>query len=178
MRMQDDKYFARMIKDIIRHEGGYSNHPADSGGETKFGISKKKYKHLDIKSLTLEQAKTIYYYDYYLPTNINRLTLISPKLASKVLDAQVHTGRGILFLCKALAELGYSVPYTGKVNDDILLAVKEIKDQNRIEQLIDKICQIQENFYRELIRNRPKDKVFEKNWIHTRAKYRGIEEAS
>jgi lysozyme family protein len=41
-------------------EGGYINDPEDPGGETKYGISKRSYPHLDIRSLTLDQAKEIY----------------------------------------------------------------------------------------------------------------------
>jgi lysozyme family protein len=38
----------------------------DSGGETKFGISKKAYPNLDIKNLTLDQAKEIYNSEYWV----------------------------------------------------------------------------------------------------------------
>ena len=45
---------------ILGSEGGYVNDPRDSGGETKYGIAKKFYPNLDIKNLTVEQAKAIY----------------------------------------------------------------------------------------------------------------------
>ncbi len=49
------------------HEGGYVNNPADPGGETKYGISKRSYPKLDIKNLTREQAKAIYFSDFWGP---------------------------------------------------------------------------------------------------------------
>lgn len=52
---------------IIGHEGGYVNNPKDPGGETKWGISKRTYPTLDIKNLTREQAKSIWYHDFWLP---------------------------------------------------------------------------------------------------------------
>jgi lysozyme family protein len=52
---------------LIGHEGGYVNNPADPGGETKFGISKRSYPNEDIKNLTLDRAKTIYLRDYWKP---------------------------------------------------------------------------------------------------------------
>ncbi len=58
-----DKAFDR----LIGHEGGYVNDPDDPGGETKWGISKRAYPHLDISSLTREQAKTIYFRDFWTP---------------------------------------------------------------------------------------------------------------
>ncbi len=46
--------------------GGYTNDPRDPGGETKYGISKRSYPHLDIANLTLDAARDIYHYDYWL----------------------------------------------------------------------------------------------------------------
>src|SRR5690554_991684 len=63
---------------LIGHEGKFTDNRADRGnwttgrvgvGElkgTKFGISAMTYPHLDIKSLTLEQAKDIYLRDFWL----------------------------------------------------------------------------------------------------------------
>ena len=51
---------------LMRLEGGYVNDKDDPGGETKFGISKRAYPDLDIKSLTLEDAKAIYRRDYWV----------------------------------------------------------------------------------------------------------------
>lgn len=56
------------IKDWIETvEGGYVNNPKDPGGETKFGISKRAYPSLDIKSLTLDTAIQLYYNNYWQP---------------------------------------------------------------------------------------------------------------
>ncbi|MBI5885317.1 MAG: hypothetical protein HZB85_01890 [Deltaproteobacteria bacterium] len=57
--------FERSIAFILRHEGGYVNDPRDPGGETNFGISKRAYPYLDIKGLTVEDAKIIYKKDYW-----------------------------------------------------------------------------------------------------------------
>lgn len=58
--------FLTVFDRIIKTEGGYINDPRDPGGETKFGISKKQYPDLDIQNLTREQAKAIYYNDYWM----------------------------------------------------------------------------------------------------------------
>ena len=58
--------FNRAFEIVLRFEGGYVYDPDDPGGETKYGISKRQYPHLDIKNLTKEQAKEIYYSDYWL----------------------------------------------------------------------------------------------------------------
>jgi len=56
---------------MIEIEGGYVNDASDSGGETKYGISKRAYPNLDIKNLTVEQAAEIYERDYYRAHSIN-----------------------------------------------------------------------------------------------------------
>jgi lysozyme family protein len=178
MGMENDEYFERMIQDVLKHEGGYTNHPNDSGGETKFGISKRKYPHLDIKSLSLDQAKKIYYYDYYVAPNISAVTPVSPKLASKLLDAQVHTGKAVAFLHKALKDMGHETQYTGKVTNEMLLCVKKIIDNGKLNELIDRICQHQSEYYKAVIEKNPKNKVFERNWLTVRARYKGVDEFS
>ncbi|MCG6552497.1 MAG: hypothetical protein L7F77_09230 [Candidatus Magnetominusculus sp. LBB02] len=62
--MYSDK-FERSIKFVLQAEGGYVNDPHDPGGETKYGISKRMHKDVDIKNLTVEEAKAIYYKDYW-----------------------------------------------------------------------------------------------------------------
>ena len=64
--------FAKALAFAIKWEvgstanGGYTNDPDDPGGETKYGISKRSYPHLDIAGLTIDQARDIYHYDYWM----------------------------------------------------------------------------------------------------------------
>jgi lysozyme family protein len=81
--------FDKAFKLVIGAEGGYVNDPRDPGGETKFGISKRQYPNLDIKNLTLEQAKEIYYRDYWLPIEAGRL---HERLAIYYFDCAVNQG--------------------------------------------------------------------------------------
>jgi hypothetical protein len=62
---EDYQEFKRCVDILFTIEGYYSNDPVDRGGETKYGISKKAYPHLDIKNLTKEKAEELYYYDYW-----------------------------------------------------------------------------------------------------------------
>lgn len=63
----------KSIAFVLSWEGGYVNNPDDPGGETNFGISKKAYPDLNIKSLTLEDAKAIYKHDYWDKMNCDNL---------------------------------------------------------------------------------------------------------
>lgn len=59
------EHFEKAVAFVLRHEGGYTNDNRDPGGETKFGISKRAYPQLDIKGLTVAEAKEIYRRDYW-----------------------------------------------------------------------------------------------------------------
>ena len=68
--------FNKVFDRVIGHEGGFQADPKDRGnwtsgvvgqGElkgTKFGLAAMTYPHLDIKNLTVDQAKAIYFEDW------------------------------------------------------------------------------------------------------------------
>lgn len=86
---------------LIAREGNYSNDPNDPGGETKFGISKRAYPQVDIKNLTLEQAKAIYKTDYW--DRVLCPNLPDP-LQFQVFDTAVNSGprQAVVLLQRAL----------------------------------------------------------------------------
>jgi hypothetical protein len=70
--MAASSYDAALAR-LLAHEGGYSDHPADPGGPTKFGITLAVYRRCvnpdataaDIRALPAETAKTIYRERYW-----------------------------------------------------------------------------------------------------------------
>jgi lysozyme family protein len=65
--------FDDMFNRLMSHEGGYVNNPQDPGGETKWGLSKRSYPHLNIRELTNDDARGIYLRDFWAPINGNDL---------------------------------------------------------------------------------------------------------
>lgn len=59
--------FERVARFTMAQEGGdrVSDHAADPGGLTKYGISQRAFLDLDIRSLTEEQALTLYRQHYW-----------------------------------------------------------------------------------------------------------------
>lgn len=84
-------FFDAAFSIVIGEEGGYVNDPHDPGGETKFGISKRAYPNLDIKNLTLEDAKAIYKRDYW---DVMGCDALSWEMALIAFDAAVNQGVG------------------------------------------------------------------------------------
>ena len=88
MEANFDKAFAFVIK----WEGDkFECDPDDPGGATKYGICKRSYPKLDIKNLTLDQAKEIYRKDYWERSRANNLNFPMDIL---VFDTAVNCGVG------------------------------------------------------------------------------------
>jgi lysozyme family protein len=82
--------FSSAIDLALRHEGNYTNDSSDPGGETRYGLSKKSYPDLDIKNLTVEEAKAIYHKDYWLPLKCDEIN--EQWFANKLFDMAVLIG--------------------------------------------------------------------------------------
>ena len=101
MSTQEQSNFLKAFKDLIENEKGYVDNPEDPGGETSFGISKRSYPNVDIKNLTVEKARDIYYQDFWLPCQCHTMPYA---LAFEVLDMAVNHGqpKAIMILQEAL----------------------------------------------------------------------------
>ena len=83
--------FDYFIERVLVHEGGYVNDPRDPGQETRWGISKRAYPHLDIRNLTRAQAIDIYRRDFWQRVRGDELPR---EFAFQALDAAVNHGIG------------------------------------------------------------------------------------
>ena len=81
--------FHRCIDRILAEEGGLSDHPADPGGLTNYGISQRSYPALDIAALTLSEAQALYRRDYWQPLHGD---LLPPGLDLLMLDCAINQG--------------------------------------------------------------------------------------
>lgn len=107
--------FDQAIERILSHEGGYVNNPRDPGGETQWGISKRSYPSLNIKTLTRDQAKDIYKRDFWDRVHADQMY---DGVAFQALDFAVNSGieTAVRKLQKAVgvADDGYWGPVTRK----------------------------------------------------------------
>jgi lysozyme family protein len=81
--------FGQSFEALIGHEGGFVDHPADPGGETNFGISKRAYPNEDIVGMTLERAKQIYHRDYWSAAGCES---VPDALKFQLFDMAVNSG--------------------------------------------------------------------------------------
>lgn len=142
--------FDRAIVEVLKHEGGYVDHPNDPGGETNYGITKRNYPKLDIKNLTKAEAVAIYKRDYWL----SYLDELPYPVAAKVFDMIVNMG---IRQAIKLAQRAAGVP-----DDGVLGAITA---KALIDTPVEKICEQQEKFYNTLATTKPKLRVFLKGWL-------------
>lgn len=87
--------FTKALQFTFKWEGIWSNHPADPGGKTKYGITEQVYKQFfpnkRIEDATIEEAAVIYRANYWTATKCDDRPL---PLAVVVFDSAVNCGPG------------------------------------------------------------------------------------
>lgn len=119
---------------VIQVEGGYVNDPADPGGETKFGISKRAFPDLDIRELQETDARRIYLEQYWNP---NRCGEMPHGLDLLFFDSCVNQGpRAATLILERTLLRALRRPAQGVISDEVLAAAVS---QDRLE-LMDLFC--------------------------------------
>lgn len=81
------------LKHLLGNEGGYSNNPADPGGETMYGVTvrvARSYGYMgEMRNLPLATAIDIYRSNYWAPIKADQLP---DELRFHVFDAAVNSG--------------------------------------------------------------------------------------
>jgi len=87
--------FNQAFDQLMRFEGGYSDHVADKGGPTKYGITISVARgngyQGDMRDLPIQMAKDIYHTAYWSPM---RCDALPDSIRYDVFDAAVNSGVG------------------------------------------------------------------------------------
>ena len=150
------KNFNEIIEQVLEHEGGYVNDPTDLGGETKYGITKRFYPNVDIKNLTIEQAKEIYKKDYW---DKNKVESLPQNLWHIYFDMCVNMGKrtAVKVLQRAANNRGKDLEVDGG------LGPKTIEALNGVE--LDRVRAFRVKYYVDLITAKPEQEKFYLGWF-------------
>lgn len=151
--------FEEAIAFVLPHEGGYVNHPADPGGETKYGISKRSYPNEDIANLTIERASFIYRRDFWNPL-YERIN--SQAIANKVFDFAVNMGssQAHKLLQGSCNDCGELVSVDGALGNVTLNAVNSADST----LLLEAYKRAAVGYYQHLVVTKPSNSVFLVGW--------------
>ncbi|MEY4997965.1 MAG: hypothetical protein RIS00_9, partial [Pseudomonadota bacterium] len=101
----------QLIDEVIAREGGFSNHPADRGGATRWGITEAVARRQgymdDMRTLPRSDAAAIYKKLYWKNPQFDAVAARAPALAAELFDTGVNMGTGTAtaFLQRALNAL-------------------------------------------------------------------------
>lgn len=172
------------IEDLMKREGGYSNNPKDSGGETNYGITvatARAYGYTGpMRDLPYSTAQNIYLRRYWVETKFHKVNEIYPALAESLLDFGVLAGQrtAAAQLQRVLNVLNRQQRDYDDLEDDgrigtITLAALQAFLQKRGREgggvLFGMVAARQSVYLQELAERRPKDEEFEYGWQLNRA---------
>jgi lysozyme family protein len=151
--------FELSLKKVIEHEGGYVNHPADPGGMTNLGVTKRVWEEWvghpvdekEMRALTVEQVAPLYKRKYWDAIHGDRLP---SGLDYCLFDTAINSGVGRA--SKFIQEM-VGVAADGAIGNKTLLAIGQFKD---VKMLVDEYCDKRLDFLQKL-KTWP---VFGKGW--------------
>lgn len=100
-----------LIHAVIDREGGYTNHPADRGGPTRWGVTEAVARahgwRGDMRDLPRGEAAAIYSRLYWLRPGLDLVADRAPAIAAELFDTGVNMGPAVAvgFLQRALNAL-------------------------------------------------------------------------
>lgn len=93
------KTIEQMIADLIKVEGTYSDHPADKGGPTMYGVTQAVARANGytgaMREMPMSVATSIYRKKYFIDPGFESIYLLSPAIAEELFDTGVNMGTSI-----------------------------------------------------------------------------------
>ena len=171
--IESQERFDSAVAVVLAHEGGYTNNPADPGGETNYGITSYDLdcagKSLDlpaeVKDITIDDAKRYYKSQWWDKYNFNAINPLP--IATKIFDMAVDMGAHEAFTLvqRALAHTGEPVKVDGILGLKTIAAINELYlfccDRVFKEELINSSI----DFYEQLVAEKPSLKEFLPGWL-------------
>ena len=149
--------FGKCIDKVLVNEGGYVDDPSDNGGATKFGISQRSYPNVNIKKLTLDEAKKIYKKDYWDKIEGDKIS--SNEVAYEIFDTAVNMG---VRTSSKLAQLVADCHPDGFIGNKTLSKLNHIESDIFISNY--KLVKIAR--YVHICKTNPKNRKFFFGWIN------------
>lgn len=156
--------FKRYAPKLLQLEGGYTNHPDDVGGPTNLGVTLNTYREYCGKEKTIKDLRNMsygtwenimkdLYWDKCLADKIE-----SQPLAEIIVDWCVNSG--MVGLRKVQEIVG--VKPDGIAGSKTLSAI----NGSDAEELFDRIMSARKQFYTNIVKRNPSQKVFMNGWMN------------
>ena len=172
-----------LIDEVIAREGDFSDHPADRGGPTRFGITQmvaRAHGYVGaMRSLPRTIAETIYRRRYWDQPGYAFVGEIAPKIAAELFDTAVNMGPATAtgFLQRALNALNRNQKDYPDLEVDRLVGAKTmnalraflaLRGELGETVLLRAIEALQGERYLSLAESRPANEAFLYGWLANR----------
>lgn len=169
-----------IIDATIGKEGGYSDHPADRGGPTRWGITQAVAKangyHGDMRALPRDTAFNIYRHEYFEKPGFFAIAALSPAIAEELFDTGVNMGPAVPSmmlqrLLNALNRGGADYPdigVDGKIGPGTVGALRaylKVRGKEGEVRLLRALNCLQGERYVDLCEKRPANEAFFYGWL-------------
>lgn len=181
--MDTSERVAALIDEVIAREGEYSNHPADKGGPTRWGVTEQVarangYKG-DMRAFPREAAAIIYRESYWTRPGFDRVAITYERVAAELLDTGINMGPKVAatFLQIALNALNRGatdypdMPVDGDIGPLTIAALRGffVKRGSAGEAVLLKALECQQGArYLVLATERPANEAFVYGWLQNR----------
>ena len=172
-----------IIEKTLGNEGGYSNNPADSGGETIWGITLATARANGysgpMRSMPRASAVAIYKKEFFVKPGFDAVCMMNDRIAAELYDSGVNCGpkTAIIWLQTALNVLNRNgqdypdITADGDIGPRTLSTLKTFLRLRKLEGeivLLKILNTLQGAHYIELAQRREKDEAFIFGWFRNR----------
>ncbi|SOB86629.1 Predicted Peptidoglycan domain-containing protein [Sphingomonas guangdongensis] len=172
-----------LIDEVIGREGGYSDHPADRGGPTRWGVTERVARAHgyggDMRAFPRTSATAIFRRLYWLRPAFDRVAARAPRIAAELFDTGVNMGPAVAtgFLQRALNALNRGgrdyadVASDGAVGPRTLAALDgflRARGESGETVLLKALEALQGERYLRLAESRPANEAFLYGWLANR----------
>ena len=172
-----------LIEEVIGREGGYSNHPADKGGATRWGVTEAVARahgfRGDMRAFPRAEAVAIYRRIYWLRPGLDAVARHAPRVAEELFDTGVNMGPEVAagFLQRALNALNRGasdfadIAVDRRIGPRTLAALAGFVDRRGESGeivLLKAIEALQGERYLRLAEQRPANEAFLYGWLANR----------
>ncbi|MFN3945935.1 MAG: glycoside hydrolase family 108 protein [Allosphingosinicella sp.] len=169
-----------LIDEVIAREGGFSDHPADRGGPTRWGITEKVARahgyRGDMRHYPRDEAAAVYRRIYWSRPGLDRVAALSTRIAGELFDTGVNMGPEVAigFLQRALNALNRNEKdyadlavdrRIGPRTEAALAAYLKVRGRSGEAVLLKALNALQGERYMRLAEQRPANEAFLYGWL-------------
>lgn len=165
--------YIRAFNEIIGIEGGYSDHPDDRGGPTKYGVTRESARAWgyegDMRNFSLQNARDFYYEEFWTKYRFDEID--DERIQLEIFEQAINMGPNRAVRHLQLTYNGLVESKSERIAEDGIMGPNTLSAINSLQTEEDKECAftmmniLQGNYYINLVKHVPEQHVFLRGWL-------------